>query len=321
MASIAELKKDFVKTLNGISYSRQPSNVFSDWLEMAAIALHQLPYRSGDFAPDTAFEQLEEKYLQIEQRYSQEERNALGKMLGITTLAHRTAFGDFLGEIASDQELLNQHAGQFFTPYNICRMMAKMTLSNAHELVEEKGLITFQEPAAGGGALVIACAEELLSQKIDPRSCAQFDCIDVSRNAFNMCYIQMSLYELQAVVRHGNTLSMDMWESRPTPQIRYFDQWLKQQRQTARLEALKGLMMNPATFEAEPDMLRNPANDDEESAIAPETQDEPVQTSLLDMDTFGLSAPKAKQSRRSADIELPADRQLGLFDLQNEAEG
>lgn len=289
---------------------------------MAAIAVHQMPYRAGDIAIDQDFERLEERYLQVEKRYSTPQRNALGKMLGITVLAHQTDFRDFLGSIASEQELLNQDAGQFFTPYDVCRMMAQMTLGDARSIVEENGLITVLEPAAGGGAMVIACAEDLHRQQIDPRSCAQFDCIDVSRDAFNMCYIQTSLYELQAVVRHGNTLSNEMWESRPTPQMRYFDQWLQERRQMARLEAMRDLIVNPAKFFSDAEVALESANDDVESvpdSPAPEAiASEPVQMSLLEMDTKDAGPSGQRRPTRRADVQLPADRQIGLFDIQNE---
>lgn len=47
----SELKKQFVTSLRGVSDGRHSIHtLFSDWLEIAAIALHQLPYQSGDLA-------------------------------------------------------------------------------------------------------------------------------------------------------------------------------------------------------------------------------------------------------------------------------
>ena len=63
-------------------------------------------------------------------------------------MAHHNDYSDFLGEIAGEAELLNQYGGQFFTPYHLCRAIAKMTLGDIATQVKEKSVITIAEPAA-----------------------------------------------------------------------------------------------------------------------------------------------------------------------------
>ena len=46
---------------------------------------------------------------------------------------------DFLGELYMNLDLGNEHAGQFFTPYNVCRMMSEMNVSDAKKEVADKG--------------------------------------------------------------------------------------------------------------------------------------------------------------------------------------
>lgn len=58
----AKIKQQFSSKLKSLSDSRSPHRVFSDWLEIAAITLHQLPYHSGELAKDAAFETLEAQY-------------------------------------------------------------------------------------------------------------------------------------------------------------------------------------------------------------------------------------------------------------------
>ena len=324
MPSVPQLKTEFIQTLHSFSHSHNQSTVFSDWLEMAAISLHQLPYHNGDFLKDETFASLEAKYAERENRYIPEERTMFAKLFGLNLLAHREGFSDFLGEIAAEQELLNERCGQFFTPYEICKMMAKMTFADARAIVDKKGLITVSEPASGGGAMVIASAEALAEQRIDPRSCAQFDCIDISRDAFNMTYIQLAALDLQAVVRHGNTLSNEMWESRPTPQLRYFDQWIKEHQQIARLEQLRDFFVNPEAFLA----ARSETIEEEEIAptssktSTPPAQEATGQQSLFDMDTFASTNERERRSssRRKADVVLPKLEQLNLFDLERRGE-
>ncbi|MEM9944888.1 MAG: hypothetical protein AAF810_02360 [Cyanobacteria bacterium P01_D01_bin.36] len=70
----SELKKQFVTSLRGVSDGKHSIHtLFSDWLEIAAIALHQLPYQSGDLDKDSTFESFEKSYLERIKPYSREE--------------------------------------------------------------------------------------------------------------------------------------------------------------------------------------------------------------------------------------------------------
>ncbi|MEM9138085.1 MAG: N-6 DNA methylase [Cyanobacteria bacterium P01_F01_bin.42] len=329
--SVQEYETRFIKTLNGLCGSRHKWQVFSDFLELAAIAQHNAPYTVGDFPKDETYEALEAQYLERAKRYSREELQGMAELMALTTLAHREAFGDFLGEIASEQGLLNQDGGQFFTPYDLCRLMAKMTLGNVRPMVEKKGLITIDEPACGGGALVIAAAEEMYHQQIDPRSCAQFQCTDVSRDAFNMCYLQLALQGLQAIFYHGNTLTLDLWESRPTPQLRYFNEWLQERQQLARLESLKTLFTDPETFFAAREAEDEQQEEETAEAIASNQTPSPaINTAAVVLGTSGTeeqmsifaiepvndhnpAVDKSKRQRPKPDIILPSAEQMSLF--------
>jgi len=282
-------KKQFLKKLQALSQSRSAHRVFSDWLEIAALTLHQLPYHSQELERDIAFENLEQCYLERIKPYNRNELNIFGELLSLTVVEHHNGYGDFLGEIAGEAELLSKGSGQFFTPYHLCRAMAKMTFGDIATQVKEKGVITIAEPAVGAGALVIASAEEVASQGIDPRAHLQFDCTDLSRDAFNMAYIQLSALGLQAVVRHGNTLSSEYWEHRPTPQLRLFQQWLAPQRRAAQLaQAMRSLLTDAAA--AEP---MRPA------------------AALFDIEEFTAEGQKPKRNRRPPDVVL--ERQMSLF--------
>ena len=291
-------KKAFLQKLQKLSYSRSPHRTFSDWLEIAAISMHQLPYHSGELERDAACEQLERTYLERIKPYSKDELNIFAGLLALTisALGNGKGYSDFLGEIAGEAELLNKGSGQFFTPYHLCRAIAQMTLGDVYQAVKEKGIVTVCEPAVGSGSLVIASAEEVDMQGIDPRAHMQFDCTDISRDAFNMAYIQLSALGLQAVVRHGNTLSMEYWEHRPTPQLRLFNQWLEPQRRTQRLvQAVRSLLEDevPLGGCAHSDPLRLPS---EKAADVDESM-----------------AEKLRKNQERPQHHIVLDRQLSLF--------
>ena len=320
------LKKDFVKILKQLSPHRHKWEIFSDWLEIAAICMHQLPYQNGELERDAAYETYEAKYMEAIKRYSRAELSEMAKLLGLTIKAHSLDFRDFLGEIAGDEGLLNEEGGQFFTPYSVCRMMAQMTVGNIDAQLQKNGTpLLVSEPAVGGGALVIACAEEVLGQKIDPRSHIQFDCVDVSRTCFNMAYIQLSALGLQAMVRHGNTLSLELWEHRPTTQRRLYDNWLQERRHSQCWETVRDLIVNPGSVinDNQADATPPPAAEDASASMEPaENLADGAQFSLFDENTFmPASADNAAAKKRTVvQLPPPEHRQLGFFDSQNQPE-
>lgn len=317
MLTIPDLKTEFTNTLNSLSRSRHPTRTFSDWLEITAATLHQIPYHAGDFPKDDAFLAMEATYLEAVRGYDRDELGKMADMMMMTLSAHKLEFGDFLGELAGENEWLNQHSGQFFTPYPVCLMMANINLGQAQNLLADKGMITLADPAVGGGAMLIASAQALYEQGIDPRSCVQFDAIDVSRNAFNMAYIQLTALDLQAMVRHGNTLSNEMWEHRPTPQLRYFNQELQRARA---VEQMRQLITDPEAFMSRTASTQPAGADDEADPVQADAGamgDE--QQNLFKTRTFtGQDVDGGQQRQQRADIVLPADRQLGLFSNEND---
>lgn len=160
-----------------------------------------------------------------------------------------------------------------------------------------------------------------MEQGLDPRSCLQIDCTDISRDAWNMSYIQLAALDLQGIVRHGNTLSGEVFQSRPTPQLRYFDQWLREQQSWNQLELLRELIVNPNAFfsEAEAEANRIAQNSASiEPVVSPELpENQAEQPCLFDLETMDtFAAPKSterKHPKPRADITLPVERQMDLF--------
>lgn len=291
--NIEVIKKDFKNILLDLSGSRRPYEIFSDWLEMAAISLHQIPYYAGELERTEYFEAYEGKYLIVSKKYSRDDLTKISHLLALTIEGLNTKFHDFLGDIYQEMEFTNTRTGQFFTPYHVSRLLAKMQIGNIQKRVEEKGIITIADHACGAGGMLIAAAEEVFHQGIDPRQFLQFDAIDIDRDCFNMTYIQLAVLDLQAVVHHGNSLSMEMWEHRPTPQMMYFQRWVKQkQEEQEKLEKLRNLFLNfdELVEGNKADNVSPEQEDIQEAEKIPEPHiilEHPKQLSLFDMDSFG----------------------------------
>ena len=116
---------------------------------------------------------------------------------------------DFLGELYMGLELGNSHAGQFFTPYDICRMMVQVTINEDQTKgeIDRRGWISINDCACGAGAMLVAAANYLRSIGINYQQQALFVAQDIDYTVSLMCYIQLSLMGCAGYVRIGNSLS------------------------------------------------------------------------------------------------------------------
>ena len=108
-------------------------------------------------------------------------------------------------------EISNNKAGQFFTPYNVCKMMSDVTFDRkaVGKQVHEKGYVSVNDCACGAGATLIASIEKCkeMFKKLNFQNHVYFVGQDIDRVCVNMCYIQLSLQGVAGYVVHGNTLT------------------------------------------------------------------------------------------------------------------
>lgn len=193
--------REFEKAIRAISRRWHVWQVFSDFCEMAAIAISNA-LRMDD--------ELERRYMDIVGRYNHEEAAALAHLLGIVTMALDDEPQDFLGEMFMQMELSDHWRGQFFTPYDLCRMMASLLIDDATiAKLGGGGFVTMNEPSCGAGAMVIAKAQALLDRGVNYQQALHVTAVDVDPTAAHMTYIQLSLLHVPAYVVIGNTLTLE----------------------------------------------------------------------------------------------------------------
>jgi len=186
--------------------------VWSDFTEMSALAISN----AVDLRQREA---REARYMAIVKRYTPDQAQRFAQALGALTMALESAgFADVLGAAFMELELGSKWAGQFFTPFEVCRMMARMTFGDGLEAkLEERGFVTASDPAVGAGALPIALAEAMHQAGHNYQRCLHVTAQDVDARAAHMAYIQLSLLHVPAVVIVGNTLAMECREQWFTP--------------------------------------------------------------------------------------------------------
>ena len=134
---------------------------------------------------------------------------------------------DLLGEVYMRLDLGNKNTGQFFTPYNVADMMAELSLDekSVTAQIADRGYVTINEPAAGGGANLIGCAHTLKSMGVNYQRHMWFVAQELSELTALTCYIQCSLLGMAGVVQIGDTLRMDFHYSLYTPMCVLDETW------------------------------------------------------------------------------------------------
>jgi hypothetical protein len=205
--------KTIVQLVTGLSYRYSSWQVFADFVEMGATA-----FSNGvDLAQREA---REGRYMEVVKRYQPEEVQRFPEMLATLVSDLEAEPEDVLGKTYHELELHNKWSGQYFTPFPLCRAMAKMIVGGAadvQERITERGFLTASEPACGSGAMVIALALELKELGVNYQQQLHVTAVDVDAKCVHMTYLQLALLHIPAVVVHGNSLSLEEYGRWYTP--------------------------------------------------------------------------------------------------------
>lgn len=203
-------QKEFIKLIEANAYRHRPHEVFRDFCELAAICLSNAVDRIH-------YKTREARYLDIVKSYNKEEVSRFPAMLAAVVNSLECGFDDVLGQLFMTLELGNHWKGQFFTPYEISCLMAKMLVGNVQEVVDRKGFFSLNEPAVGAGAMVIAMAHAVHDQGVNYQRVMHVIAHDIDQTAVHMAYIQLTLLHIPAIVVHGNSLTLEEWDHWATP--------------------------------------------------------------------------------------------------------
>ena len=179
-------QKELLRIFDEICGRHNRWTVWSDAVVMYAISI-------SNAVDKTHADRREEMYLSLAKKYNQREMNSIAKMFALIVEAmEENPDQDFLGDLYMSLGLGNEKNGQFFTPYSVCTMMAKMQ-PDLNDRVDRQGWISVNDPACGAGALLVAFANECKLRGINYQTSVLFVAQDIDFVTGCMCYIQLSL--------------------------------------------------------------------------------------------------------------------------------
>ena len=215
------------KLINAHSYRIGKSRFMDDVFECGAIAIsNKVDFRQA--------EAREERYLQIIRPYRKDEQEWIADVFArifalLSSVVYDDGrFGDYLGELFMQNNQGNGKAGQFFTPFRVSKLCAKMILTeeSVRPLIRQDKIITLNDPCCGSGGMILAAIDTLHNDYgvNYARNCF-VDCGDIDIRCVHMTYLQLSLAGVPAVIKHLDALSRKLWSVWYTPA--YLFQYLR----------------------------------------------------------------------------------------------
>ncbi|WP_414627587.1 N-6 DNA methylase [Enterobacter quasihormaechei] len=232
---IEEARRRFICVFRDTARNLRRWEVFRDFITLAASELDMARIRT----PENIARSRE-----ICAKYGERDISNLHELFGLMVCALEAKFHDFLGAVFMELELGDDRNGQYFTPYNVQSLLARLLMPDFDETIRREGFVTVSDPASGAAGMIVAYAEVLLEAGYNPSEQMFGSCIDIDPIAADMAFIQLSLLGIPAEVVTGNTLTMQLNRVRYTPvyYINDFEKRLEEQRRIAAMRKfLQGL--------------------------------------------------------------------------------
>lgn len=231
-----ESRREFIRVFRHTAPCMRRLEVFSDFISLAA--------RELDIARIRTPENIEESR-RICDRYKPGDIEDFKRLFCLMVTALEGKFQDFLGSLLMELELGAAEMAQFFTPYDLQLMMARMLSQDVADVVARQGWITVDEPACGGAGMIIAWAQCMREAGLNPSEHLYSRCTDIDPMVADIAFVQLSLLGIPAEVITGNTLTLQANRVRYTP-VYYLNKWPDRLAFRRRVDAMRNFMANEA---------------------------------------------------------------------------
>lgn len=196
--------KEFVKKMHALDGRYTVAELFADFLTLSANSL-------ANHCDWQFFAKREQEALRIQAKYDERTLQTFSELLAM--LMHKANQAMAQRELVDLFNLLfmagfsDSQKGQFFTPLAVSQFMSNVGLDVSKPIIKQG------EMSCGSGGMVIATANTLMKQNIDYQQRLLVECGDKDLRCVQMCYIQLYLYGIPAIVLHRNELSGETYAS------------------------------------------------------------------------------------------------------------
>ena len=197
-------RKEMIKLIGEMAGKYSSYEIFSDWIRCVALSISN----TTNLIKDQVWHEREQAYLDTMRKYTPEEREKLAILTGCLIDELEDGPDDVLGDIYMKSDMGSKAAGQFFTPFHLSELCARIGLIGMIDEYKEEKLdkITINEPACGGGAMILAAAKAIHESGINYQTAMEVVAQDIDWKGVYMCYVQLSLLGISAICVQGSTL-------------------------------------------------------------------------------------------------------------------
>ena len=239
--AIVHIKKVMymIDKLTGNGY-RSAESVFVDFLTLSACSY-------SNVFDLTNKETREKRYLDIVKKYKKEELNYFSTALGELVMAaeiylQHGYIKDILGYIYTSRQYYKKAMGQYFTPDNIAIFMTEL-INGDFKPLEKEDFISVSEPTCGSGVMILAFAQNMLKKEINYQNSMFADAWDLDQTCALMAYVQFSIYNIPAIVTHGDSLSLKAYSKWITPMY-FINDFPGKQKRKEMINTLRKLLID-----------------------------------------------------------------------------
>ena len=174
-----DYKQEIINKIRDMSKYYSGHQVFRDWIEVYALAIANACEPEGTLV----WNKREQQYLNTISKYQTAEVDGFAELGGLLTLALEKDMSDILGSVYMGIETGNKATGQFFTPDNISRLVARMM---DDKVVSTDMPIKLHEPACGSSGMIIAYARALRDKDINYQKLLDIKASDIDFSTWNL---------------------------------------------------------------------------------------------------------------------------------------
>lgn len=196
-----DYKKEIIRAIESMSGRYAPYNIFTDWIEMCSLSIQN----TVSMFHNQVWRDREQLYLDIAKKYTDKELDQFAQMFVWLGDALTEDMSDVLGEIYMEAGMGSKYTGQFFTPFHLSELCARMGIDISN--IPKDGRISLNEPSSGGGGMIIAACKVLRDAGVNYQRRLDVVAQDLDWKGVYMTYLQLSLIGCRAIVVQGDTLA------------------------------------------------------------------------------------------------------------------
>lgn len=160
-----------------------------------------------------AHEKSAKEYERLYNKYSDEIKSLFEEMMHDLIESINDTTDDYLGRMYMELGANKKRIGQYYTPFSVSKLMAKMSLTDGLKNKKDNLPLSISDPCCGSGSLMIAAVDVMKEMNINYAYDTVIYAQDIDPLAASMCYLQLSVLGAAAVVNIGDSIKMDVYDS------------------------------------------------------------------------------------------------------------